>query len=190
MARFVDAVLEFPAVLFSFMLVVVIAYWVLVLLGGLGLELPDDFLTGLGLRGVPGTVALSLLVVVAWFVGLVGVVLFEGAPARSAVLVVALLAGWLCARLVARVSRALFPAVAPPSRTDFVGRMCVIRTGRVGLDFGQAEVTADDGSSALVQVRQAGEEDLRAGSPALIFDYDPEGEFFWVMPYDMPHGLH
>lgn len=185
MARFVDAVLEFPTVLFSFMLVVVIVYWVLVLLGGLGMELSDDFLTSLGLRGVPGAVALSLLLVVAWFVSLVGVVLVEGTPARAAVLVVALLAGWLCAGLVARASRAMFPAVAPPSRADFVGRMCVIRTGRVGTDFGQAEVTADDGSSALVQVRQTGDEDLRAGSSALIFDYDPEGEFFWVMPYDL-----
>jgi hypothetical protein len=76
----------------------------------------------------------------------------------------------------------------PPSRRDFVGRACVIRTGRVGPDFGQAEVHAADGSSALVQVRQSLDEAagpgsvLRSGASALIYDYDAEGEFFRVMP--------
>ncbi|GAA5004147.1 hypothetical protein GCM10025734_42170 [Kitasatospora paranensis] len=76
----------------------------------------------------------------------------------------------------------------PPSRRDFVGLGCVIRTGRVGPDFGQAEVRAADGSSAVVQVRQnradaaAAGSGLRAGTSALIYDYDAEGEFFWVMP--------
>ncbi|WP_370017877.1 hypothetical protein [Planotetraspora sp. GP83] len=185
MRDFVGAALGFPAVLFSFMLLVVIGYWLLVPLGGLGLELPDDLLTGIGLRGVPASVVISLMVVISWFVSLAGAALVEGTAARTAVLLVALLAGWLCTRLLVLPIRALFPAVPAPSRSDFVGRMCVIRTGRVGPDFGQAEVTAEDGSSALVQVRQTGADDLRAGSSALIFDYDPEGEFFWVMPYDL-----
>ncbi|MGV2386834.1 MAG UNVERIFIED_CONTAM: hypothetical protein LOD86_16430, partial [Thermobifida fusca] len=59
----------------------------------------------------------------------------------------------------------------------------VVRTGRVDRDFGQAEVTAADGSTALIQVRQTGEESLTAGSTALIVDYDPEGSFFWVTAY-------
>jgi hypothetical protein len=185
MGDFVGAALGFPAVLFSFMLVVVIAYWVLVLLGGLGLDLPDDFLSGIGLRGLPAGVVLSLMVAIAWFVSLVGVTLVDGTLARTGVLLVALLAAWLLTRLLALPFRRFVPPIAAPSRNDFVGRMCVIRTGRVGRDFGQAEVTAEDGSSAVIQVRQTGEDDLRAGSSALIFDYDPEGEFFWVMPYEM-----
>ncbi|HWO65844.1 MAG TPA: hypothetical protein VNO31_38015, partial [Umezawaea sp.] len=55
-------------------------------------------------------------------------------------------------------------------------------------DFGQAEVTATDGSSAVVQVRQAGQDVLVAGSTALIFDYDVDGEFFWVAPVDSALG--
>ncbi len=69
------------------------------------------------------------------------------------------------------------------SRRDFVGRMCVIRTTWVDRAFGQAEVRAADGSAANIQVR-ADESGLRLGSTALIFDYDADGEFFWVMPYD------
>jgi hypothetical protein len=78
----------------------------------------------------------------------------------------------------------LRPAAAE-SRADFVGRTCVIRTGRVTGAFGQAEVHAEDGSSAIVQVRQAGTDDLHAGVVALLYEYDPAGEFFWVIPFDI-----
>jgi hypothetical protein len=57
----------------------------------------------------------------------------------------------------------------------------------VDAKFGQAEVTAADGSSALVQVRQNGEYELSAGSTALIYDYDADGEFFFVMPFNAAH---
>jgi hypothetical protein len=55
-------------------------------------------------------------------------------------------------------------------------------------DFGQAEVHAPDGSSAIVQVRQAGDDDLTAGTVALLFAHDADGEFFWVVPLDV--ALH
>ena len=61
----------------------------------------------------------------------------------------------------------------------------MIRTGTVTRTFGQAEVHAPDGSSAIVQVRQTGADDLRAGTTALLYDVDPEGEFFWVVPTDV-----
>jgi hypothetical protein len=60
----------------------------------------------------------------------------------------------------------------------------VIRTGSVSETFGQAEVTSDDGSSAIVQVRRPAEMfergPLLSGSQALIFDYDAGREIFWV----------
>ena len=98
------------------------------------------------------------------------------------VLVGALFLGLLAARVVAVPLRRLYTTGPEASRSDFVGRECVIRTGRVSGDFGQAEVTAADGSSAIVQVRQTGEHVLAAGHRALIFDYDTDGEFFWVAP--------
>ena len=52
-------------------------------------------------------------------------------------------------------------------------------------DFGQAEVTAADGSSAIVQIRLAGEGNLGLGSRVVIYDYDSAGEFFWVSPLEL-----
>jgi len=197
---FVDAALSFPAVVLGVLLVVVIVYWLLVLLGTLDIDLAGgdggdvgdagdgDFFDGIGLGGVPVTVTVSVLVLVAWFVSIVGGLLLSdvdgaaGALLGSGVLVVALFAGLLVARLAAVPLRQLYATGPEPSRADFVGRECVIRTGRVSADFGQAEVTAEDGSSAVIQVRQTGEHELTAGRLALIFDYDTDGEFFWVAP--------
>ena len=69
----------------------------------------------------------------------------------------------------------------PASRNDFVGRTGIVKTARVTEHYGQAEVTADDGGTAVVQVRAAKSTELTAGQTALIFDYDAEGEFFWVV---------
>ena len=189
MGDFVAAALSFPAVLFTFLLLVVIGYWVAVLIGSLDTDSLDfddaaGALGALGLGGVPVAVVLSVLIALSWFFSLVGGVLLGGALFAVVVLLGALAAAWLCARLLVLGLRRVLPAGAEPSRVDFVGKLCVIRTGRVDADFGQAEVTAADGSSAVIQVRQPGNDPLAAGDSALIFDFDAEREFFWVTPVD------
>ncbi|MBO1419634.1 OB-fold-containig protein, partial [Streptomyces sp. FH025] len=144
-------------------------------------------LDALGLGGVPVTVAVSLLVALAWFVSLAGTVLTSGAPARGGVFAVALVASWAGTRAIVRPLSRLFPEERPVTRGDFVGRVCVIRTGRVTADFGQAEVAAEDGSTATVQVRTPEPDPgLTAGRTALIYDYDADGEHFLVAPFDPP----
>jgi hypothetical protein len=191
MGDFVDAALSFPAVVLTFLLAAVVVYWLLVLLGTLDIEIGDlEFGDDIGLGGVPATVTASVVVVASWFVSLVGVLVIAtldagtvvGIVAGCGVLLVALVCGLYAARLVAVPLRRLYAPGGEASRGDFVGRECVIRTGRVTGDFGQAEVTAADGSSAIIQVRQTGEHALASGSRALVFDYDIDGEFFWVAP--------
>ncbi|NDL56349.1 YqiJ family protein [Phytoactinopolyspora mesophila] len=198
MSEFIDTALTFPAVLFSFMLVVVIGYWVLVLLGGLGVDLFDadaaegtgtDLLATAKLDGVPVTVALSLLIAFAWFTGLVGTVVIGEldvpTPAAIALGIVAValavLIAWIITSFVVMFVRRTLPQVRESSHSDFVGRLCVIRTAPLNDGTGQAEVTADDGSTAIIQVRQTGQDEFTNGSTALIFDYD--GEVFWVSPF-------
>ncbi|NKZ08161.1 hypothetical protein [Actinomadura latina] len=227
MGEFLDAAFGFPTALFSFSLLVVAGYWTLVLLGGLGVDLlgaGTDADTGagagagdggdagggdglvaerlaiLGLGGVPATVVLSLLIAVAWFVSLSVAAAPGGGVLRFLALPAAAAAAWLVTRLAVLPLRRVFQDPVAASLRDFVGLPCVIRTGRVGPGFGQAEVTAPDGSSAIVQVRQppadvpvagsaAGGTGLTAGSTALIFDFDPDGQFFWVMPHDTASDL-
>ncbi|MEU7191054.1 hypothetical protein [Streptomyces sp. NPDC045369] len=192
-AAFTRAALAFPAVFFTFALLVVAAYWLLVLLGGAGVDILDggEGVDGsAGTAGLPVTVTLSLGVLIAWAVSLAGAALTGSLPLRAAALVLSLLAAWAGTRVAVRLARRLLPPERVASREDFVGRVCVVRTGRVSSDFGQAEVRADDGSTAVVQVRTE-ETGLTAGSSALIFDYDADGEFFRVAPFDAaldPYG--
>ncbi|VVJ17409.1 Uncharacterised protein [Amycolatopsis camponoti] len=186
MSGFVTAALAFPAVLFSFLLIVVIGYWGLALLGVLDIEDGDIGFFG----GVPLPISLSLLVAFSWFLSLVGTVLIDGlgTPLRVGlgvgVLLVALVLGALGTRLVVVPLRRVFAGVVP-SRQDFVGRVAVVRTSTVTEDFGQAEVAAADGASAIISVRLAGEGNLGMGSRVVIYDYDSAGEFFWVSPLEL-----
>jgi hypothetical protein len=188
MTEFVRAAIDFPAVLFGLLLILVLAYWLLVALGALDV-----------MFGLVAAVAISLFVAFAWFAGLAGTVLLhrtdqEGTLPAIGVLVAAVLVSALLTRLLMRPLRRMLTEEQVPTRKDFVGRMCVIRTGRVDLAFGQAEVRAVDGSAAVIQVRQQrnreDEAALKAGNTALIFDYDADGEFFWVMPYDAELDPH
>ncbi|SFY34118.1 hypothetical protein OH786_18130 [Streptomyces atratus] len=197
MQEFLSAATSFPAVLFGAALTVVVFFWLLVLAGAADHHSFDgDIDTDLaGIGGVPVAVSVSVMVVVGWFASLTGTVLLHRsdvtgltrAALACAVLAGALLLGWVVLRALVRCFRRRFPDEPPPSRQDFLGRLCTIRTGSVSSDFGQAEVTADDGSTAIVQVRLLAPADgtaLAAGSAGLLYAYDDEGEFFWVSPYD------
>jgi hypothetical protein len=189
MGGFFEAALSFPAVIFTPILIVVIGYWLVVLVGGAdpdGDGGSDDggFLGFLGFGGVPASVVLSLLIAFAWFAALAGGELLGAVPA-ALVLAGALVAAWVITRLAVLLLRRLLPAGAEPSRADFVGLTCIVRTGRVTTTFGQAEVRSPDGSSAVVQVRQTGDDELRAGTVAVLYDFDAAGEFFWIVPADV-----
>jgi hypothetical protein len=187
MSEFGRAAFGFPTALFTVLLIVVIGYWVAVLFGVFDVDSLDGdggLLGVVGLGGVPITVAFSLFVAAGWFTSLAGATLLSGALGAVVVLAVALGVAWLATRLAVTGLRRSFTHASGPSRADFLGRPCVIRTGTVTPTFGQAEVTAADGSSALVQVRQTGggpADRLRAGSTAYIYGYDDAGEFFWVV---------
>lgn len=209
MGDFAAVALSFPTVLFTFALVVVVGYWLLYLVGGVGLDLFDGdmdgsdtpgWLKGLDLGGVPATVGITFFVCLAWLASLTGTVLADaagltGAPLAAVlagVLAAAVAAAYLGTRVLTTPLRHFFHTTPAPSRADFVGTVCTVRTGTVGPGFGQAEVRSRDGSTALVQVRQTAqhvaEQPLRSGDPALIYDYDADGEFFWVCPVDPALG--
>jgi hypothetical protein len=260
MGDFVGVVLGLPTVVFTGMLVAVVAFWAVVLVGGADAHGPwhhhgagagghgghggagghggygghgvggrhdlagqadagahGGLLAATGLGGVPATVVLSLLVAVAWFLTLAGSAAVRSAGALgaapraalyAAVVAAALAGSWCATWTLVRPLRRVFPDVRAPSREDFVGRVCVIRTGAVTDRFGQAEVAAPDGSTAVVQVRTDGtgtsapagssapanasaasqastaSTAFTAGSTGLLYAYDAEGEFFLVAPFD------
>ncbi|WP_149180990.1 OB-fold-containig protein [Streptomyces sp. TRM49041] len=193
MREFYTASIGFPTFFFTAALVIVIGFWLLVLFGAADADGFDGDvpLGALGLGGLPVTVAVSAVTVTGWFTGLAGTVVLNRLTGPGLVrallsvvlLAVALLAAHQVTRLLARLWHSLRPHEPAPSRRDFIGQSCTIRTGRVDGGFGQAEVAVRDGSTAVVQVRQQdGEPPLTRGSTGLLYAYDDDGGFFWVTP--------
>jgi hypothetical protein len=190
MGGFVEAAVSFPTVVFTPLLVVVIGYWVVVIVGGADPDADGGSgeaghgpLAFVGLSGVPISVVFSLLVLFAWFGSLAGAELL--AVPLWIVLVAAIVVAFIVTRFLVVLLARVWPHGPAASRADFLGLTCVIRTGTVTRTFGQAEVHAPDGSSAIIQVRQTGADRLTAGSRALLYDVDTDGEFFWVVPADI-----
>jgi hypothetical protein len=196
MGDFIWTALEFPAVVFTFPLLVVVVFWLFAAVTGATGDTPDGdaaeadafpggftgLLTALGLGGVPVTIVFSLVIATAWFVSLVGAALFDALVIRLLWFVLALVVAWHTTWLLARPLRRMLHTGRPTRNADFVGSLCLVRTGYVDADFGQGEVTAGDGTTALIEIRDDDETGLSAGSKALIFDYDPESDIFRVAP--------
>jgi len=202
---FLDTAFGFPTVLFTPVLVVVAGYWLFVVIGAADLDLLDGVdadgdSTGLsavlgrvGLGGVPVTVAITLLVCVAWFVSMMGGIMTNLLDTTSTpllfalgavVLLIALVAAWAVTSGIVMSVQRFLPSRTSDSKHELVGRTCVIRIGEAGESFGRAEITTAGGASISIPVRTTGGEVLALGSTALIFDHSAENDVFLVTHFD------
>lgn len=205
MSLFLSTAFGFPTVLLTPLLIVVALYWLFVALGAADSEMLDGtdeagealglsaVMGRLGLGKVPVTVALTMLIFVAWFVSMMGSILTSLIDTTSTpllitlgvvVLLIALVVAWaVTSGLVMGMSRFL-PKNRQDSKHELVGRTCVIRIGEATDSFGQAEITTAGGAAISIPVRTTGGEILPLGSTALIFDHDGEDDVFLVTHFD------
>lgn len=204
MGMFLSTAFGFPTVLFTPPLIVVAAYWLLVAIGATDLDLFDGVdadgdavglsavMSRAGLGRVPVTVAITMLVCVAWFVSMTGSIMTSLIDTTTpllvalgaVVLLIAVVAAWaVTSGLIMSVQRFL-PRRRGDSKHELVGRTCTIRIGEADEGFGQAEITTAGGASISIPVRTTGGEVLPLGSTALIFDHSPEKDVFLVTHFD------
>lgn len=202
MSTLIESSLAFPAVPFTVLLLVVIGFWVFTLIGLADHHVLDGhhdidaggMLAGLGFGQVPVTVVISLMTLFSWVVTLIGTALLLELPLALriglgiGVLLIALVVAWAITRVFVAPLRKVFEPEPFVSRVDLVGRSCLIKTGSVTADFGQAEVSSPGGGTSIVQVRVHEDETLRLGDTALIFEYDETREVFFVAAIG-PDGL-
>lgn len=205
MADFIDTFFSFPTVVFSFLLVAVLLYWLTVILGVFDIDVLDagDFdleassgtvsgmMAGSGLRGVPSTVGLSLLVVWCWLLVMVASLLIRpllpagplGILGGLAIVVVAVpLALFITIRCL-RPLKPLFRVHEAPRKHTAVGKLCRISSLAVSERNGQAHLE-DGGAGLILSVRCAEPNNLTRGSLALIIDYDGSDDSFEVVAAD------
>ena len=205
MGVFLSAAFGFPTVLFTPMLIVVLGYWIFVIVGAADTETLDSVdadgdaaglsavLSKAGLGRLPVTVALTMLICVAWFVSMMGSILTTLVDTTSTpllyalgavVLLIALVAAWAVTSGMVMGFQRFLPARKGDSKHELVGRTCVIRIGEAREDFGQAEITTAGGASISIPVRTTSGEVLALGSTALIFDHSSGDDVFLVTAFD------
>ena len=209
MNELVDASLQFPTVVFTISLGLILVYWAFVLLGALDIDLlggdadvhvhadvhtdvhvhadadvdVDAHDHSLGLSDVPLTISVSVIVVVAWCASLLAAYYVIGPVTwqRIAVLIGALVVALPIAAVLVRPLAPIFRIKEGKSNADYIGHTCVITTGRVDDSFGQASLE-DGGTVHVITVRCDRTGKLARGDRALIIDFDRNRQAYLVEP--------
>lgn len=136
-----------------------------------------NFLDTIGVEGVPRTIVFGVTSIFGWLASYLGMKYFGGPG--WAVLIGALVVGFLCATVVLRPFKPLFAPPAATKRSELIGRTCVIRSTKVDAVFGTAEVD-DGGSGFLAEVRCRRENNFTVGSKAVVQEYDPNAGTYLI----------
>lgn len=206
MTEFLQASLSYPAVLFTGLLSLMLIYWLLVILGAVGLDVlggAEDIdldLEGVelgasdidapaawSLKRVPLTVALSLIAFWGWLFTHLGahyLLPLSGlsrAVSGTLLLVVASLLAFVITRLLTVPLAPLFQTHHATSRSDLVGRVLTVRTGRVDRGYGQG-LLDEDAHALLLEIRCDAERELKRGQRVMIISI--EDDVYEVEPMD------
>jgi hypothetical protein len=140
----------------------------------------------LGLGKVPITIALSAVFFVCWPLSLLAMhyapdLVGTAGWVAPTILPATLIVGLPLAGLMVRPLGGVFALREGKSNRDYIGHTCTITTGHVDDGFGQA--TVEDGGTVLViPVRCDRAGALARHAKALILDFDPERQAYFVEP--------
>lgn len=201
--QFLNIALSFPTVVFSFVLAVMVVYWLIALLGlvdidvldnltlpdgdGLELEGLSGLLMRLGLAGIPLTVILTVLAFFSWFVSYYAVYLLQGMgldgwPSLAlgiAVLPAAFVAGVMLTSLALRPLRRLLGRIAPRHRKSLLGQVGVVRSPTVNAQ--QGYVAVEDGGAGLILQARSPNRSFQRGDRVVLIEYRPDMNHYLVI---------
>lgn len=213
MEIFLQTVLSFPTVLFSFMLCLAVIYWAVVAMGMLDVDLLDfeadslldsahatEGLAGLlikfKLNGVPVTLVLTLLTFFGWFLTYFAELyilshLPLGWLRYPLGLLLAMVALFLAAPISAAICsplRPLFHKMEATSSQSVLGQTAVVRSGRVTLEHGEA-VLENGGAGLILRVRADETQAFKRGDRVVLLEYLQAQHAYRVITEDEFRGL-
>ncbi len=206
MTEFLQASLSYPAVLFTGLLSLMLIYWLLVILGAVGLDALGgaedvdldlegvelgasdiDAPSAFSLRRVPLTVALSLIAFFGWLFTHLGshyLLPLSGLSrgvTGTLLLIVGAVFAYFITRLLTVPLAPLFHTHHATSREDLVGSVITVRTGRVDRDYGQG-LLDQDAHALLLEIRCDAGRELHRGQRVMIISI--EDDVYEVEPID------
>ena len=209
MEGFFTIITSFPTAIFSLLLTICILYWLVSLLGFVGIDSLDldidvdpdggaesaqgiaGLMTTLGLTGVPLTLVITLLTLDAWGISFFGTYLIRAFIADSGLLymgtacvllMAALLGALFMTQLTIRPLRPLFKKTyaSPNKHLMLVGKVCKVRSTQVNKEFGEA-VFEEEGTSLIIKVRYDGPLTMSKGDTAYIIEYNDDNNSYLVV---------
>ncbi|MFT5083384.1 MAG: hypothetical protein ACI9Y1_001427 [Lentisphaeria bacterium] len=203
---FYSIVLTFPTVIFSFLLIVSLIYWLISFLGVIDLDMLDADVDGamggddvgmpssvaglamrLGLNGVPLPIIISLIAIFSWSISYYSVhFMYPFVPgflewlAGIVILFGSLYLAILITAQIIKPIRRLFKQADQQVEKHIVGRIGVVRTGRVDKCFGEA-VVEDGGAGLVVKVRSFKDEEFSRGDRIVLLEYVASGNIYKVI---------
>jgi len=199
---------QFPTVIYTVLLAVVVIYWLVGMLGLIDLDFSGDLdvdvdadadadigaLTGLlltfGLTGVPFTLVISIIILVCWLISFyLQFYLLTWLPDGWLYYLMATVASFLVfvislpvTAVLIRPLKGMFNSVETASSNNLVGKDATIATGTVSETFGQARVF-NDGAEILLDVRCDPQHKLSMGDKVLLIEYQQDSHTYIVAPF-------
>ena len=211
MDAFLHNIGHFPGVVPTFVIGVMLAFWLLAILGMLDFETfgPDwlgggdleldtdaegnsipDVLVALGLDRLPFSIVISAIAFFWWLFTMFAHQWLSGwipLPWWLSGGLILIFTGLLAIPVAARSLRPLRPVFAVHSGTtsvDLVGRRCKVLTLRVDEKFGQIRVELPQGTTFTLKAWARTPNDLGKGSAALVLSYDEDSDRYEVESWD------
>jgi hypothetical protein len=210
MTEIIEQSVSFPTVVFTVPLIICFFWFLLGMVvsgfdfgeGDFDVDLDGDgeidgfenLLGALHLSALGLPLALLMLSFGGWAVSLVFSTLATDAQMNAAlVIVVGLVLGFVAGFLfVWKAGGALGKALTTEQgaeRGTAIGCLCKVRTTRVTMSFGDAEVISGPMRNSIVKVR-AEEGEFTRGDVALLVDLDPEHDAYWIAEIEEQYRPH
>jgi len=203
---------QFPTVIYSVLLGIVVIYWLIGMLGLIDLDFAGDVdidadidadidvnvggLTGLfltfGLTGIPFTLVISIIILICWLISFyLQLYLLTWLPDGWLYYLIGALSDFVVflislpiTAVVIRPLKGMFKSVETATSNHLVGKEAIIATGKVSATFGQARVF-NEGAEILLDVRCDAEHTLRMGDKALVIEYLTDSHTYIIAPYPL-----
>lgn len=210
MVQLFNVASQFPTVIYSTLLGVVVIYWLVGMLGLIDLDFGGDVdvdadidadidvnvggLTGLfltfGLTGVPFTLVISIIILICWLISFyLQLYLLSWLPdgwlyyLMGAITdFVVFLVSLPITAVIIRPLKGMFKSVETATSHHLVGSEGTVVTGKVTDKFGQARVF-NDGAEILLDVRCDDQHTLSKGDKVLLIEYTTDSHTYIIAPY-------
>jgi hypothetical protein len=210
MEQLLEVASQFPTVIYSTALGVVVVYWLIGMLGLVDLGLAGDaeleldvdsdidvsvggltgFMLTFGLTGVPFTLMISIITLICWLISFyLQFYILNWLPDGWLYYLMGSIASFIIflislplTAIVIRPLKGMFKSVETTLSDHLVGNSATIVTGTVSETFGQARLF-NQGAEMLLDVRCDPEHTLKKGDKVLLIEYLTEKYAYIVAPY-------